>query len=229
MSGAGLCMETSSDRYDRLVERVDALIAPLFDRYRSQLRCRRGCYFCCDEITVLPIEIHALRRYVAENGIPDAAVLCDPPAAPAAATDPAPTPPDAPRAADRTSEGSFAPPGQTKRRCAFLGRDGTCTVYAARPLICRTHGLPLAYRVYEYDADGLPVHHDSPELMDLWCDLNFTEVSDRNAKQYFDQHGRVNMAAINEELEALNGEFLKSEAGKRFGTEDRMVLGAATR
>ena len=27
--------------------------------------------------------------------------------------------------------------------CAFLDVDGRCAVYAARPLLCRTHGLPL--------------------------------------------------------------------------------------
>lgn len=29
------------------------------------------------------------------------------------------------------------------RHCVFLADDGRCAVYAARPLLCRTHGLPL--------------------------------------------------------------------------------------
>lgn len=29
--------------------------------------------------------------------------------------------------------------------CVFLGPDGRCAVYEARPLICRSHGLPIRY------------------------------------------------------------------------------------
>jgi Fe-S-cluster containining protein len=36
---------------------------------------------------------------------------------------------------------AFAPKGGGY--CAFLDVDGRCSVYAARPLLCRTHGLPL--------------------------------------------------------------------------------------
>jgi hypothetical protein len=28
-------------------------------------------------------------------------------------------------------------------RCAALGADGRCTIYPVRPLVCRTHGVPL--------------------------------------------------------------------------------------
>ncbi len=33
--------------------------------------------------------------------------------------------------------------GRRGDRCAFLDDDGACAIYAARPLLCRTHGLPL--------------------------------------------------------------------------------------
>ena len=33
------------------------------------------------------------------------------------------------------------PPG----RCAFLGSEGECRIYAARPYVCRTQGLPLRW------------------------------------------------------------------------------------
>jgi hypothetical protein len=44
--------------------------------------------------------------------------------------------------------------------CAFLDARGACRVYAARPYVCRTQGLPLRYRGAEGD-----------ELRDI-CPLN---------------------------------------------------------
>lgn len=36
-------------------------------------------------------------------------------------------------------------PGPPEAGCAFLGPDGACRVYAWRPYVCRTHGLPLRW------------------------------------------------------------------------------------
>ncbi|MBM4282923.1 MAG: YkgJ family cysteine cluster protein [Deltaproteobacteria bacterium] len=52
--------------------------------------------------------------------------------------------------------------------CVFLDGRGRCRVYAARPLLCRTHGLPL--RTREPDGRGaLPIVDDLSV-----CGLNFT-------------------------------------------------------
>ena len=48
--------------------------------------------------------------------------------------------------------------------CAFLDREGACRIYAERPYVCRTQGLPL--RWIEPRDDGPPV-----ELRDI-CPLN---------------------------------------------------------
>lgn len=47
-------------------------------------------------------------------------------------------------------------------RCAALDDDGRCQIYAARPLVCRSHGVPIRTR----HERGLPV-------IDA-CHLNFT-------------------------------------------------------
>ncbi|TNE92638.1 MAG: hypothetical protein EP330_01450 [Deltaproteobacteria bacterium] len=62
--------------------------------------------------------------------------------------------------------------------CAFLDAEGGCRVYAHRPYVCRTQGLPLRWG-YEQDgevlegrdicplnADGKPIEELSPE--ELW-------------------------------------------------------------
>ena len=63
-------------------------------------------------------------------------------------------------AARLLDEGTPHPAGA----CAFLGRDGACRIYADRPYVCRTQGLPL--RWIEERADGVPV-----EFRDI-CPLN---------------------------------------------------------
>lgn len=48
--------------------------------------------------------------------------------------------------------------------CAFLDAEGACRIYASRPYVCRTQGLPLRWE--EEDEAGEPV-----ELRDI-CGLN---------------------------------------------------------
>jgi Fe-S-cluster containining protein len=61
---------------------------------------------------------------------------------------------------DLLAEGDAHAPGA----CAFLDASGECRVYAHRPYVCRTQGLPL--RWLESDADGEPA-----EMRDV-CPLN---------------------------------------------------------
>jgi hypothetical protein len=57
-------------------------------------------------------------------------------------------------------------------RCAFLDDDGACTVYDARPFLCRTHGLPLRTDdAADRPRGGLRVLRDDVSV----CALNFTE------------------------------------------------------
>jgi Fe-S-cluster containining protein len=44
-------------------------------------------------------------------------------------------------AAELLAAGTPHPPG----RCAFLGSEGDCRIYALRPYVCRTQGLPLRW------------------------------------------------------------------------------------
>lgn len=55
-------------------------------------------------------------------------------------------------------------------RCVFLDRTGACQVYAARPVLCRTHGLAL--RTREAPGRGLRILDDVS-----FCELNYTNRS----------------------------------------------------
>jgi hypothetical protein len=108
---------------------VDQALAPLAERQRARLACRRGCSGCCvDGITVFEIEAERLRREHAE-------LL-------ATAT------PHAPGA------------------CAFLGSEGECRAYAARPYVCRTQGFPLRWIAEIEGSDELGEYRDVCALND---------------------------------------------------------------
>jgi len=62
------------------------------------------------------------------------------------------------------TEGFSAQPSPPPGGCAFLDAAGACTIYEARPLLCRTHGLPLRYPEGETPPGRrLPVLDDSED------------------------------------------------------------------
>ncbi len=75
--------------------------------------------------------------------------------------------------------------------CPFL-KDHECTIYEHRPLICRTHGLPLLY-----------VNSETEEWELSACELNFTNFNNFNEKNTFPQD------KFNSRLFLLNEEFIK--------------------
>lgn len=121
-------------RHAELAAKVDAFFARVHARHRSAMHCAAGCTACCrDGLTVTLVEAAHIAAYLAGSG-------------------------DGVRDAARAS----AARGDRGGMCAALGRDGRCLVYAARPLVCRSHGAPIRRRP---DGGGLPVI-DS-------CELNF--------------------------------------------------------
>jgi Fe-S-cluster containining protein len=64
----------------------------------------------------------------------------------------------------------------TNDACVFLDDDGRCGVYEARPLLCRTHGLPLRTR-QAVSRGGLRILDDISV-----CDLNYTDRAPKTAE-----------------------------------------------
>lgn len=120
--------------------RVDAHFQAAVARTPEAFACRAGCDQCCQRFTVFELEAAPIRRALAELEIRD------------------------PGLRERIREQGRDPHSD---RCALLV-DGLCSVYAERPLICRSHGLPIA----------VPDPHqpDGPLLLDH-CPLNFQGVA----------------------------------------------------
>jgi hypothetical protein len=115
-----------------LRRRVDAHFEAAVLRSPEQFRCAPGCDMCCEAgLGVFGIEADRIRAALSDLGARDPAT----------------------RARVR-AQGLAA---HERDRCALLV-DGRCSVYADRPLLCRSHGLPVI----------------GPDAEVRGCPLNFT-------------------------------------------------------
>jgi uncharacterized protein len=99
--------------YRELVSRVDELCAGITAAFPEEIVCRVGCAGCCRHLTLLPVE--AVTLAMALRKLP------------------------ADQAERIRSMARLATPDGP---CPLLAND-RCLLYLPRPLICRTHGLPL--------------------------------------------------------------------------------------
>ncbi|KAJ1444628.1 hypothetical protein M885DRAFT_552448 [Pelagophyceae sp. CCMP2097] len=143
---------TTSDAYGGL-RNLYASIGAAFRREAPKLACKAGCSMCCaGGLRVSRLEAAFIRSHVAEQpSLTDGAEQpCDG-AADGAAPDGADgagleaAAPTAVALRSRFERRGAARPSRS--RCAFLAADGSgaCTIYAARPAVCRSHGLYLKW------------------------------------------------------------------------------------
>lgn len=138
-------------RLDGLFAKIAAFFAAAEAREGAAITCHAGCDDCCRRrFTVTGIEAAVIREGLA--------------ALPEARRD---------ELAIRAREGD---PGV----CAALDADGRCAIYAHRPVICRTHGLPLRF-TEERAGRSLP-------MLDA-CPKNFVglDLSDVSPASVMDQ------------------------------------------
>src|SRR5690349_248274 len=111
------------------------------------MRCRAGCDECCrTSLTVTAVEADAVVEAVGALDADGRARLA--------------------RAIDRAAAD----------RCAALDADGRCLVYAGRPLVCRSHGVPIRQGEL-IDACRLNFAKRGPAAADPDCVLDQTTLS----------------------------------------------------
>ena len=91
--------------------------------------------------------------------------------------------------------------------CAFL-KNHSCTIYNHRPIMCRTHGLPLLYS------------NDDGEFELSVCDLNFTEYDFED----FTIENTMPQDKYNSKLFLLNREFISVYKEKIYNEMDLIPL-----
>lgn len=144
--------------YRDVLKAADQHFAAVVKRQPQNLQCGRGCSFCCyglfevgaSDVAVLAEALRTAspelrsalvkrsREVIAETDHPDIRTM-DPEA----------------KEAWFTAVGGVA--------CPALGKDGLCSIYESRPMICRTFGLPI---------------REEEEYIGDICELNFTGASE---------------------------------------------------
>ncbi len=164
----------------QLRARVDAHFEQALARSPASFQCAAGCDACCHvRIGVFAVEAAPLRDALARL----------------AATDPA----------LRTRVRAQADDPKHQDHCALLV-DGRCAVYADRPLICRSHGLPIA------GADPTDV---SGKLRLDHCPLNFQDEPPPRASI-------LRLDAVNQPLAVLASLWSQADRSPEF--DDRIAL-----
>jgi hypothetical protein len=138
-------------RLPELAAKIDAFFERVTARHGPDMQCHTGCSDCCHvRLTVTGVEAAAIRAVVA--GWPDAG-----------------------RARLRAVIAE-APAD----RCAALDASGRCAIYAARPVVCRSHGVPI--RIRERSLPVVQACHRNfaargPAGVDADCVLDQTTLS----------------------------------------------------
>jgi hypothetical protein len=134
-----------------LAAKIDAFDATVRARRAADMQCRLGCSACCgSQLTVCDVEAALLRQGV--------------------------------EALDETAHDRLRvrlealAPGAP---CVFLDDGGRCAVYASRPMVCRTQGLPLRYPEGLIPAEAVFSRARGKSDALTWCPLNFTEQPPR--------------------------------------------------
>jgi len=128
-----------AERLVALLRQADDEFAAIQRRHESQMQCRAGCSACCRaRLSVTRVEETFLHRGLATFA-------------------------DERRDAIRARTREIG-----REMCPALDDDGSCGIYAYRPVICRTFGAPLLRR------RAVPMVN--PPTVDV-CDINFTQTS----------------------------------------------------
>ena len=97
------------------------------------------------------------------------------------------------------------------KECSFLDEQGNCQIYPFRPIICRTHGLPLVYWHEETDPPGYGV---------MFCEKNFQRADEID----FGPYNTLNMDEVNEKLARLNVTFVEENKDLSLEPTTRIEL-----
>lgn len=145
--------------YRDLVLKVDGHCRNIETEYFQHIACRRGCDGCCTHISLFPVE--AVNLALALRRLPQGEVS---------------------RIRDKAR--AAAPDGP----CPLL-EDGACLLYAERPIICRTHGLPVLVR-------------ENEKAVVDFCPKNFKGVESLSGRAFID------LDVLNASLSAINALFV---------------------
>lgn len=109
-------MTDALTQYRALLAKVDSLFADIQGRHPGEFSCRLGCHSCCKP----GLTVNSLEAENIRQGLSEEL---------------------AEKLRQLEAQDAFQ-----GLRCSFLEADGACGIYSLRPLVCRSHGLPLQFK-----------------------------------------------------------------------------------
>ncbi|TLM97571.1 YkgJ family cysteine cluster protein [bacterium] len=164
--------------YRHLVWKVDGLCGEIVSGFPGEVVCGKGCDSCCRHISVFWVEAVSMAKAVAD--LPD-------------------------QQADfiRGRAHSAAADGV----CPLL-HQGACLLYEHRPIICRTHGLPIL------------TGETAPRTIDF-CPRNFQRLDTIPGSAVID------LDRLNEALAAVNALFMRRYFQGKHSPSERLTIADA--
>jgi Fe-S-cluster containining protein len=171
--------------YRKLLKKVDDKFTEIHSRNQQHMQCGKGCHSCCQPgLSVFEVEKEALRTHILAT----------------------------PGLQEELEQLEQEDPHQGSR-CKFLSAAGACSVYEARPVICRSHGTPIW------------IKHDGHLSKDV-CPKNFSGLDlDAVATEDF-----INIELLNMLLTVINQRFLGAAGAslKRVPLAIKSVMASPT-
>ena len=166
--------------YRKLIAKVDKFCEKGSDKYADEIACKKGCADCCNKIlTFFPVEFFNIIEYIQLKNI-DENIIVD------------------------NIDSILA---KESKDCPLLHND-ECMIYDARPVICRTFGLPAI------------VKDDVMETVDIQiCDKNFLTEGLELENDYI-----INLDTLNSMLFIINSVFVKVYKGFAQGDDARLSV-----
>jgi len=172
-------MKNRLENYLQLVNRVDQLCKSVEEVLHEHLSCAEGCSSCCKTISLFPVEAASINAAVAALPKEDAEFVRH-----------------------------QVEVGQEGDSCPLL-LDNRCLIYAFRPIICRTHGLPIMFT----DQGGRRVDY---------CPKNLQNCKSLPGSAVID------LDRLNELLVAVNALFVSQEDSETDSVERVTIVEAVS-
>lgn len=158
-----------------LSKNAETYFEALFTQHKENMKCAAGCSKCCEvELTVVEAEAVSIVDWF--FGLPSE------------------------KRANLVELWKNAFKDEHfKKSCRFLV-DKKCTVYEARPIICRTQGAPLKFKIEsdEFGVDACPLNFEKENTFPKpheWLDLDRLNTLLAIANQNFKQHAESSRIA----------------------------------
>lgn len=176
--------------YAALLAKVDDFVDGVGARRDEDLACEPGCNACCQvQLSVSPVEAEAVVAHLGALPAELREALRE----------------RAARLAMALEELGPREPEPQPSPCVMQEVDGRCAIYPARPLVCRSQGMALAYPTGFVPEEA--VMASGGHAVDItWCPLNYTTSAPTGADVLDAETIDQVLAILNERHVAALGE-----------------------